>query len=557
LVQLVEYQFAGRLFAPSARARSMGRTTARFFMDRMTGIHLDDNLSQPLHRQIFDQVVGRIRTGAFPPGFRLPPTRTLARELRTHRNTVVRVYEDLEAAGFVTSRVGRGTFVAETAADAPGGAGGVTAGPPADRRPLPWAQLTSRAAEAEPISRFERLLGARSGGGGPGPGGGKPDVINLTRMQPSGDLLPDDLLRRCLDHVMRTHGAGALGYAPREGLPRLREQIVADLARQGVPATPDDVVVTTGSQQALDLLARTLINPGDAFLIDESTYTGALNILAAAGARLIGVPSDDEGPLPGALERLERSDAKGFYLMPNHNNPTGRQISAARREALVAWSHRAGIPLIEDDYAADLNLDGLALPPALRALDGEAVYMSTFSKRLIPGLRIGFLVCPAPLRARVCGLKQTTDLCTSPILQHALAEFLERGYLRAHVSRIIPEYRRRRDALEKALAAHLPGGPPRLEWRRPEVGVTLWLRLPPPYTPEAVFEEAQRQGVLISPSTLSSVDPLQNAGVRLVYCAEPPARLAEGARRLGQALAAVTRRHGETGHHPPQTIGIV
>jgi 2-aminoadipate transaminase len=512
-------------------------------MGQLTGIVLDSRAESPLYRQIFDQIVLRIRGGAFPIGFRLPPTRVLARELKTNRNTVVRVYEDLEAAGFVTSRVGRGTFVAEPPRAAP--VGNLTE--PAARPKLPWAQLVSRAAEAEPLGRYDRLTRGTSGGQGA-------DVINLTRMQPSPDLLPDELLRRCLDHVMRSQGARMLGYAPREGVQRLRAQIAEDLARQGVPATAEDVVVTTGSQQALDLVARTLINPGDVFLVDESTYTGALNILGAAGARLVGVPSDEEGPDLAALERLERASAKGYYLMPNHNNPTGRCISAARREALVAWSHRVGVPLIEDDYAADLTLGDAPLPPALRALDGEVLHLSTFSKRLIPALRIGFVVCPPALRPRLLNLKQTTDLCTSGILQEALAEFLDRGYLRAHLSRTLPEYRRRRDALEHGLAAHLPAT---MRWRRPEVGVTLWLPLPAPYPPEAVFEESQRNGVLVSPSTLSGVDPHQHAGLRLVFAAESAVRLGEGARRLGRALAAVRERHGKERQRAPHAIGVV
>jgi DNA-binding transcriptional MocR family regulator len=507
-------------------------------MGQLTGIKLDPALEAPLYRQVFDQLADRIRSGAFPPGFRLPPTRTLADEIGTHRNTVVRAYEDLETAGFVSSQVGRGTFVATPPRS-------TSIAVPAERAALPWAQLTSRAAQAEPLTRSDRL---------PPHGGGGSEVINLTRMQPSPDLLPHDLLRRCLDHVFRTQGARMLRYAPREGVNRLRALIAEDLARQGVPATPDDVVVTAGSQQALDLVARTLINPGDTFLVDDATFTGALNVLAAAGARLVGVPSDEEGPDLGALERLGRNGAKGLYLMPNHNNPTGHRITGARREALVEWSHRAAVPLIEDDYAADLNLDGHPLPPALRALDGEVIYLSTFSKRLIPGLRIGFLVCPPAFRPRLLALKQTTDLCTSPITQEALAEFLERGYLRAHLSRVLPEYRRRRDALDKGLTTHLPSS---LRWRRPDVGVTLWLPLPAPYAPEAVFEEAQRAGVLVSPSTLSTVDPQRHNGIRLVFSAEPPARLAEGARRLGRALAAITDRQRTDRKPAAQTLGVV
>ncbi|HEX2466488.1 MAG TPA: PLP-dependent aminotransferase family protein, partial [Thermoanaerobaculia bacterium] len=235
---------------------------------------------EPLYRQITDQVIDRIRSGAFPPGFRLPPTRTLARELDAHRNTIVRAFEELQSTGFIVSIVGRGTFVA----DEPPAAGAPVA-PPA-RAGMPWGSLLSRATRAEPLGRADAL--AR-----PAP---HRDTIDLSRMQPSDDLLPHQAMRRCIDHVLRSRGAAALTYAPREGLPKLRELIVEDLARLGVPARADDVLITTGSQQALDLAARALIDPGDTFLVEDATYSGAINLLAAAGARVMGVKSDDEGP---------------------------------------------------------------------------------------------------------------------------------------------------------------------------------------------------------------------------------------------------------------------
>ena len=320
-------------------------------MFRPTGIKLDPQNGEPLYRQIFDQVIDRIRSGAFPPGFRLPPTRTLAHELDAHRNTIVRAFEDLQSRGSSS----RSSAAAPSSRRAAGRRGARAA---ADPRRMPWASLLSRAARAEPLGRADAL--AR-----PAP---HRDTINLSRMQPSDDLLPHELMRRCIDHVLRARGPAALGYAPREGLPKLRELIAEDLARHGVPARADDVLITTGSQQALDLVARALIDPGDTFLVDDATYTGAINLLAAAGARVMGVKSDDEGPDLESLERHARGGAKGFYLMPNCHNPTGSCVSARRREALVAWSHRAGVPLIEDDYGADLNLDGDPPPAALRAL---------------------------------------------------------------------------------------------------------------------------------------------------------------------------------------------
>jgi DNA-binding transcriptional MocR family regulator len=497
-------------------------------MVRSTGLALDASADDPLYKQIFDQIVDRIRSRAFPPGFRLPPTRDLAAELATHRNTVVRAYVDLERAGFVSSVVGRGTFVADQG-DVDVGHAAASARATALARPprapsLPWASLLSRASSAEPLARAERFTRSAAG----------KDLVNLARMQPSADLLPEDLFRRCVDHALRTRGAQALGYAPHDGLGELRELIAADLAKQGVPAAAADVVVTTGSQQALDVLVRTLVNPGDAVLVDTTTYTGALSLFAAAGARLLPVPSDDEGPDPDAVRRLARTGAKAFYLMPNCHNPTGRTISAARRRALVELSHEAGMALVEDDYGAELHLTDEPPPPALRALDGEVVYTGSFSKKLIPALRVGYVVCPPPLKRAVSALRHAMDLGSSLLLQHALAEFLDRGYLRAHVRKTLPEYRARRDALEAALRAHAPRA---LRWKTPERGVVLWLPLAT--DPEAVYEEAFRRGVLVAPSTLYSVDGRTERGVRLTFCAEPVDRIAKGARRLGEALRAV------------------
>jgi DNA-binding transcriptional MocR family regulator len=499
-------------------------------MVQSLGLSLDPRSSEPMYQQIFDQVVERIRSGTFPTGFRLPPTRSLAGALHTNRNTVVRAYEDLLAAGFVESTVGRGTFVAATQPPA-------TQAPAAPRTPseepapggaLPWATLLARTAYAEPLSRMERLQRSVAPM--------STDVINLARLEPAADLIPDELIRRCCEQVLRTLGGKVLRYSAREGLLRLRALVAEDLSRQGVPASADDVVITSGSQQALDLVARALLDPGDPVLVDEATYAGALGIFSSRAARLLPIPSDDEGPSLPALERAAQSGPKALYLMPNCHNPTGSSISQRRREALVAWSRRAGVPLIEDDYVAQLNLDGGSAPAPMRALDGDVIYIGSFSKCLAPALRVGFLVVPPALRPKLILLKYAMDTGSSELLQHVLAEFLERGYLRAHLSRTLPIYRRRRDALEAALTRHLPR---QLTWRRPEQGLALWLPLPDALSPQVVFEQAQRKGVLVHPSTLNVVEDRGRGGIRLTFCGEPEPRLVEGARRLGRALASL------------------
>ena len=489
-------------------------------MDQFGTIELNPGAGTPLYQQLFDAIAQRIGSGALAHGARLPPTRTLAERLGAHRNTVVRAYRALEEAGFIAGTVGRGTYVQRTRATP-------TAVAPAGTAGIAWGSLMSRLSGAEPLQRADRF-GAQLAGS---------RAIHLSRMQPSEDLIPDQLFRRCLDHVLTTMGAKALTYAPRAGVARLREQIALDLAHQGVSAAADDVLVTSGSQQALDLLARLLVNPGDALIVNTATYTGALSAFTLAGARLITVPSDTEGPQLSVLERLGQSGAKGVYLMPSSQNPTGLAISTPRRRALVEWSRRSGIPLIEDDYVSDLHLDGPP-PPPLRSLDGDVIYVGTYSKKLIPALRVGYVVAPQALRPRLEALKHASDL-GSALIQYALAEFLERGYLRAHLERIVPEYRERRAALEQALHEHLP---PSIRWQRPGAGLLLWLPLPADVDPYAVFEAAREEGVLVMPSSMTQAGDTAENGVRLTFCGESPERLAEGAKRLGRALARVLER---------------
>lgn len=489
------------------------------------GIRLDPRRDEPLHRQIFDQVVSRIQSQAFPAGFKLPPSRVLAHELGAHRNTVARAYAELEAAGFVRAGVGRGTFVAGSAPRTP-----LTAA--ASREPeraLPWATLLARGVRPEVLERAQRHARRSE----------HRDLINLARLQPSADMLPEALLRRCANHVLTTEGPAALGYAPPEGSPRVRRLIAQDLARRGVPARAADVLVTSGSQQGLDLIARALLNPGDAVLVEPTTYSGAIDLFALAGARLVSVPVDDEGPDPDALARLTRPDVKMLYLMPTAHNPTGRTIGLERRRALVAWSQSAGIPIIEDDYAAGLVLDERAPPPHLRALDADVIYVSTWSKCLAPALRLGYLVAPTRLHPTLAELKRIVDLSASLTHQHTLAEFLERGYLRAHLTRVNREYRQRRDALHGALTKGMPRG---VTWSVPSFGLVLWLGLPAELDPQHVYEEALRRGVLVSPSPAWSVEAGAAPGLRLTFCAEPEARLIAGARRLAQAIQHIAEQ---------------
>jgi DNA-binding transcriptional MocR family regulator len=409
---------------------------------------------------------------------------------------------------------------------------------------MPWASLVSNASAAPPLARLRRYRRSRASTG----------AIDLSRMEPSPELLPHAELRRCMDHVLRTRKARALAYAPPEGVDVLREQIAQRLVADGMPARAEDVLVTTGSQQAIDLVARALIDPGDRFLADETTYAGALNLLSMCGAQLVGVPSDRHGPSLDWLERSITSRVKGLYLMPNHHNPTSRCIPTRRREQLVAWSQRHSVPLIEDDYAADLVLDDDApRPPFMRTLDPDVIYVSTFSKKLIPALRVGFVVAPTTLRPTLASLKHATDLGNSALLQYTLAEFLERGYLRKHFVHVLPVYRERRDALHATLRKHLPA---EISWTLPGRGVVLWLELPASLDPERVYESAARAGVLVSPSALHTTSGPAATGLRLNFCYEPTDRLVEAAKRLSRVIHELLKQRPEARKEAPAVHGV-
>jgi len=488
-------------------------------MEHGLGITLNTQDGAPLYQQVVQKLTRKIDSGMLPVGFRLPPTRSFAKALGVHRNTVVRAFEELQALGLIDSIVGKGTFVAQLEEEKDRFKHKQTQ---VDHR-LPWDTLRSRGTQAEPFMRIGRLSRHTK----------HPDLIDVSRMQPSTELFPVDRFRLCMDHVLRTKRGKALGYGDKQGILRLRELLVERLARRGIPTKVEDILITTGSQQGLDLVIRSLLDPGDSILMQDTSYTGAISITALRGARAIGVPSDNDGPRMDFLARLGTRQVKAFYLMPDACNPTGLCISEARRRELISWSHEYGIPLIEDDYVADIELDDQMPPIALRALDNQVIYIGTFSKTLIPALRLGYLVCPPELQKYILPLKNAMDLGTSALSQHALAEFLERGYMRAHLKTLCAAFRERRDVLQASLEAHLP---PEISWKHVSRGPSIWLSLPDNIAPDAAYEAARQHGVLVSPSTLHEVGNQRSGGLRLVFIYQSPQRLKEAGERLGQAL---------------------
>ncbi|MEV7613852.1 PLP-dependent aminotransferase family protein [Streptomyces sp. NPDC089799] len=365
----------------------------------------------------------------------------------------------------------------------------------------------------------------------------RPGVISFAGGLPAPELFDTAGLRAAYDAALAAAPRRALQYSTTEGAPELREAVAARATARGLPTGPDDLLVTTGSQQALTLITATLVEPGDVVLVENPTYLAALQCFGLAGARVVAVPCDEQGVLPDALAELVlRERPKLLYSVPTFQNPTGRTLPAARRAAVAGIAARLGLWLVEDDPYGELRYEGTEVPwiAAHPAAADRTALLGSFSKIMAPGLRLGWLRAPAALRRAAVVAKQAADLHTSTVDQLAAAHYLAASDLDAHVDRIRAAYRERRDALLSGLSAALPPGS---EWNRPEGGMFVWARLPEGHDATALLKSAVGQDVAFVPGApFFSTDPDPRT-LRLSFTTHTPVEIAEGLRRLAAATA--------------------
>ena len=363
----------------------------------------------------------------------------------------------------------------------------------------------------------------------------QPGTISFAGGHPDATFFPLDEFRKALNAALKEEGRKLLNYGTPGGSPAFVELLRRLLLDRGIAAVPDEILVVNGSQQGIDLVARLLVAPGDTVVVEDPTYHGALNVFRSLGARILGVPVDQDGLNVDALERLlERERPKLLYTMPTFQNPTGVRLSLPRRRRLVELATRHDLPVFEDDFKGDLGYEGEELPP-LRALpEGrDVIYAGTFSKMLFPGVRLGWLVAPPTLVGRLSAAKSTVDLSSSLIFQAAMLRFAKGTRLERHAQRVRAEYKRRRDALLEALAAELPRG---ATWSRPSGGFSLSARLPVD-TAELLPRAAER-GVIFTPGRIFSVSG-DTHGLRLSFGGVRVDQIKEGVKRLAAALKDV------------------
>ncbi|MET1072432.1 MAG: PLP-dependent aminotransferase family protein [Umezawaea sp.] len=470
-------------------------------------LHVSLDGRRDLTAQIYLQVRAAILDGLLRPGEALPPTRELAAALQVSRNTANAAYEKLAAEGFLTSRVGVGTFVSD----------------------LPF-----RGAR-EPEARPSPLRPRPMWDGMPDP----PDLSAMTREfdfrpgMPDATHFPFPTWRALLANQLRGSGTKLGMYAEPMGHAGLRAAIARHVGvSRAVRATAADVMVTAGVQQAVDLIARVMLEPGDVVAMEDPGYPPVKRLFQAMGVRLVGVPVDAEGLVVDDLPEAARL----VYTSPSHQFPLGHALSLSRRLALLEWAERVDAVILEDDYDSEFRWTGRPVEP-LHALDrtGRVVYVSSFSKVLLPTLRVGFCVAPPPLHSALRKAKHLADWHSSSPVQGALAEFIDNGLLAAHLRRMRRVYRTRRDrmsmAFDRDFADHL-------EPITSATGLhlTAYLRSDVPGEDAAITARAASSGVALHTMALCGVDRLPRQGFVFGYGLVPTDALDEGLTRMRRAF---------------------
>lgn len=362
----------------------------------------------------------------------------------------------------------------------------------------------------------------------------RPEVISFAGGLPSPDTFPIQELKAATDRVFAQAPTAALQYGPTEGFMALREWIAQRHSNSTLRIDPANVLVTTGSQQGLDLLGKVLIDVGSRVLVETPTYLGALQAFSLSEPQFVSVPSDEQGPIPDEMTPDLLRDARFMYCLPNFQNPTGRRIGAQRRRDLMKVARTAGLLILEDDPYGALSYSGDTLESLLSIDPEHVVHMGSFSKVLAPGLRVGYLIAPAPLHRKLVQAKQAADLHTPSFTQRIVHETVKDGFLDRHVPSIRALYGQRCSAMLAALDQHFPDG---VTWNRPEGGMFIWVQLPKQMNSMTLLERAIEHHVAFVPGAPFFANDPQANTLRLSFVTVPPEKIARGIEILGRLIA--------------------
>ena len=362
----------------------------------------------------------------------------------------------------------------------------------------------------------------------------QPDIISFAGGMPASELFLIREFGEACQHVLTHDGARALQYGTTEGYPPLKQYLVEKMQKYGVPAEQENILIVNGSQQALDLIGKMFINPGDVILTEGPTYLGAIQSFRTYQARFVTVPLDEDGIQTDKLEEvLERHPVKFMYVLPNFHNPAGVTMALERRLRLVELAAKYGVFIVEDDPYGELRFEGQDITPLVVLHKENVLYLSTFSKTLSPGIRLGWIVAPSKIIAKLVQAKQGSDLHTSTFIQMVANDICQRGILRNHVKTIREVYRERRDAMLAAMEKHFPPG---ITWIRPQGGLFLWVQLPEHVDSAELLNAALEEKVAFVPGRAFYPGEGGKNTLRLTFATAGPEKIEEGIKRLGRAL---------------------
>jgi 2-aminoadipate transaminase len=487
-------------------------------------IPIDRNSSMPIYRQIEQSLQLQIESGALSPGTKLPASRKLAEMLGVSRIVVANAYEQLELKGLVFSRTGSGTFVAKVSSNAqPIEISGRIPGFPF------WQQeLLSRSWKSNHQNVAILLNNIAHS-----------DMISFAERLSEDEIWPVDDLRRSVHRVFQFEDLAALnqsgvGVEGFSGLLSLKLAIAKSLTGEGIPAAVEEIVVTSGVQQAIYLVARTLLKPGDQIIIENPTSYMAIDLFRSLDTRLISIDVDENGMQVDRLEDVLRAlHPKLIYLSPTFQNPTGTRLSGERRVRLMMLADENHIPILEDDSFGHLCFDGRE-KPSLKALDpgGRVIYTGDFSTLLVPGIRVGYLAVSGPIHSHLMAEKYVSDLSTSELLQRTVCEYLNSGRYQPYLRKVSMVYRQRRDTMIEALARYFPE---EIQWNAPSGGVYLWLCLPEGHSSYDLFRFAAMEGVTFVPGRFFFSGESPDNYLRLDFSINSAERISDGIQRLATA----------------------
>jgi len=481
-------------------------------------------------QQLVTHISSLIDSGELAPGERLPATRALATDAGINHLTAVRVYRRLAELGYVTAAVGRGTFVRQRV-PVPAGAAAVAG---ADgSRPVndDWqlGMLAQRHASYADEMLRDALHAPLTGG-----------AIALGSGYPDPELCPSHELAELAVEIVRDNPRVITDYLQVEGLPELRERLAERGRASGFATSADEILVTTGARQALDLIARAVLGPGDVAVVESPTFAGALASLQATGARVLPLPVDADGVDVDALERiLARHEIKLVALQEACQNPTGADLSPARRARLLELARTRGFFVLDDGVYATMRFDGKTLPRLRADAPSHVIYVDSLSKTIGGGLRIGWIAASGPVFSRLVKLKSDSDIHTSALPQYVAARYLRGDRHEQLLATALPVYAARRDALLDALTRHLADD---ATWTIPGGGNHVWVTLREPIDERLLYVEALRSGTAFMPGGAVMAEQSSRTSMRLSFGLVEPVLLEEGVRRLAVALREVKRR---------------